>query len=173
MYEDTLLEKLTYILATKGDIMEAIRDIGSTSIDSTTLLKDYPSKIKEVHSNIKDVCKYLKFAVDGGDINNITIGDKDAQDILPYIRQVLLLKDKLSVNLNAIGTFSENTETLESLVDKVYSGSIALLERVDILEAQVNQLEADKANLTSSNEAMSETIKDLETELDEINGELI
>ena len=60
MYEDTLLEKLNYILGIKTELMNTISDIGSKSIDADTLFKDYPDKIREVHSDIKEVCELLE-----------------------------------------------------------------------------------------------------------------
>lgn len=172
MYEDTLLEKLNYILGIKTELMNTISDIGSKSIDADTLFKDYPDKIREVHSDIKEVCRYLKITVDGGDANDLE-NVEVLTDTLPYIQSILESKDKLSINLNAIGTFCENTEPLESLVDKVYSGSIALLEKVDKLEADINTLKADKENLLVENNDLKNNIKDLETRLDEINGEQV
>lgn len=173
MYEDTLLEKLNYILEIKSDLMNTITDIGCRSIDTNTLFKDYSEKIREVHSDIKDVCNYLKFAVEGGNVEDIESNSSVLDDSLPYVQSILGSKNKLSVNLNAIGTFCENTESLDSLVDKVYTGSIALLERIDSLEAENNQLRADKENLNSENSQLKEEIKDLEVELDEINGEQV
>lgn len=172
MYEDTLLEKLNYILGIKNELMNTINDIGSKSINADTLFKDYPDKIREVHSDIKEVCQYLKITVEGGDVSDLENAEV-LTDTLPYIQSILESKNKLSINLNAIGTFCENTESLESLVDKVYSGSVALLERVDTLEAENNMLKADKENLTVENNNLKENIKDLETELDEINGEQV
>lgn len=172
MYEDTLLEKLNYILGIKNDLMNTINDIGSKSINDDTLFKDYPDKIREVHSDIKEVCQYLKLTVDGGDIEDLENAEV-LTDTLPYIQSILESKNKLSINLNAIGTVCENTESLESLVDKVYSGSVALLEKVDRLEAENNMLKADKENLNIENNNLKENIKDLETELDEINGEQV
>ena len=172
MYEDTLLEKLNYILEIKNDLMNTINDIGCKSINADTLFKDYPDKIREVHSDIKEVCQYLKITVEGGDAADLENAEV-LTDTLPYIQSILESKNKLSINLNAMGTFCENTESLESLVDKVYSGSVALLEKVDRLEAENNMLKADKENLNIENNNLKENIKDLETELDEINGEQV
>ena len=172
MYEDTLLEKLNYILGIKNELMNTINDIGSKSINADTLFKDYPDKIREVHSDIKEICQYLKITVDGGDASDLENAEV-LTDTLPYIQSILESKNKLSINLNAIGIFCENTESLESLVDKVYSGNIALLEKLDRLEAENNMLKADKENLNTENNGLKENIKDLETELDEINGERV
>lgn len=172
MYEDTLLEKLNYILEIKNDLMNTINDIGCKSINADTLFKDYSDKIREVHSDIKEVCQYLKITVEGGDAADLENAEV-LTDTLPYIQSILESKNKLSINLNAMGTFCENTESLESLVDKVYSGSVALLEKVDKLEAENNMLKADKENLNIENNSLKENIKDLETELDEINGEQV
>ena len=172
MYEDTLLEKLNYILEIKNDLMNTINDIGCKSINADTLFKDYSDKIREVHSDIKEVCQYLKITVEGGDVSDLENAEV-LTDTLPYIQSILESKNKLSINLNAMGTFCENTESLESLVDKVYSGSVALLEKVDRLEAENNMLKADKENLNIENNNLKENIKDLETELDEINGEQV
>ena len=172
MYEDTLLEKLNYTLEIKNDLMNTIIDIGCKSIDANTLFKDYSDKIREVHSDIEEVCRYLKMTVDGGEASDLENAEV-LTDTLPYIQSILESKNKLSINLNAIGTFCENNEPLETLVDKVYTGSIALLERVDKLEAENNMLKADKENLTSENTVLKDNIKDLEIELDEINGEQV
>lgn len=172
MYEDTLLEKLNYILEIKNDLMNTIDDIGCKSINADTLFKDYPDKIREVHSDIKEICQYLKITVDGGNAKDLENADV-LTDTLPYIQSILESKNKLAVNLNAIGIFCESTESFDSLVSKVYTGSMELLEKVDRLEAENNMLKADKENLVVENNNLKENIKDLEIELDEINGEQI
>lgn len=172
MYEDTLLEKLNYILGIKNELMNTIDDRGCKSINADTLFKDYPDKIREVHSDIKEICQYLKITVDGGNVKDLENADV-LTDTLPYIQSILESKNKLAVNLNAIGIFCESTESFDSLVSKVYTGSMELLERVDKLEAENNMLKADKENLVIENNSLKENIKDLETELDEINGEQI
>ena len=172
MYEDTLLEKLNYILEIKNDLMNTISDIGCKSINADTLFKDYPDKIREVHSDIKEVCQYLKITVDGGNAEDLENAEV-LSDTLPYIQSILESKNKLAVNLNAIGIICESTESFDSLVDKVYTSSMELFDRVNKLEIENNALKADKENLAIENNALKENIRTLEKELDEINGEQI
>ena len=173
MYEDTLLEKLNYILDSKSSIKDAIIDIGSSSINDETLLRDYPNKIKEIHSDILEVCKYLKFAVDGGELIDLDKDKLTTTDTLPYIQSILVSKDKLSTNLNAVGTSASNTESLDRLVDKVYTGSQALLEENSKLKNDKALLEFENSELRTSNKEMEATIRTLEDELNRINGENI
>lgn len=120
MYEDTLLEKLEYLLETKGIIMQAIKDIGSATINEDTLFRSYADEIKNIHSEILEVCKLLQFTVEGGDLNEImTQEDLTIQDTLPYIQSILESKNKLSENLAAKGVPAENTEAFIDLVEKV------------------------------------------------------
>lgn len=172
MYEDTLLEKLNYILEVKNDLMNTIKDIGCKSINADTLFKDYPDKIREVHSDIQEVCRYLKITVEGGDGKDLENAEI-LTDTLPYIQAILESKNKLAINLNAIGILCESTESFDSLVNKVYTSSMELFERVDRLEVENNMLKADKENLAIENNNLKENIRSLEKELDEINGEQI
>ena len=173
MYEDTLLEKLEYILNTKSLIKDAIIDIGSTSMNDDVLLKDYPSKIKEVHSDIAEVCKYLNFTVNGGELPDTSEEKLTTLDTLPYIQSILASKDKLSINLNAIGTTASNIEPFNDLVDKVYTGSQALIEENNKIKKENELLKFEKAELQASNKELEATVRTLKDELDRINGEII
>lgn len=148
MYEDTLLEKLHYLLETKNEILQAIKDIGNNEITEYTLLRDYPDEIRRVHSDIIDVCRYLRFADEGGDVNTVLTEDPSTQDTMPYIRNILLSKNKLAENLMMRGVSAENTEAFMTLAEKV-----ALIEDATTAVAQ--------ARLSIGNR------------LDEINGEEI
>ena len=119
MYEDTLLEKLQYILSNKELIKKAIKDIGSETISDGTLFKDYSSEIMKIHSNIVEVCKMLYFLVYGGDINEIRVEEPTIKDTIPYIQQLSKAKSLLVDNLVLKGINSSVTEEFLDLVDKI------------------------------------------------------
>lgn len=119
MYEDTLLEKLQYILSNKELIKQAIKDIGSETISDDTLFKDYSSEIMKIHSNIVEVCKMLYFLVYGGDINEVRVEEPTIKDTIPYIQQLSKAKSQLVDNLVLKGINSSITEEFLDLVDKV------------------------------------------------------
>ena len=119
MYEDTLLEKLQYILSNKELIKQAIKDIGSETISDETLFKDYSSEIMKIHSSIVEVCKMLYFLVYGGDINEVRVEEPTIKDTIPYIQQLSKAKSQLVDNLVLKGINSSITEEFLDLVDKV------------------------------------------------------
>ena len=119
MFEDTLLEKLQYILSNKELIKQAIKDIGSETISDETLFKDYSSEIMKIHSNIVEVCKMLYFLVYGGDINEIIVEEPTIKDTFPYIQKLSKAKTQLVDNLVLKGINSSITEEFLDLIDKV------------------------------------------------------
>lgn len=119
MYEDTLLEKLQYILSNKELIKQAIKDIGSETISDETLFKDYSSEIMKIHSSIVEVCKMLYFLVYGGDINEIIVEEPTIKDTIPYIQQLSKAKSLLVDNLVLKGINSNVTEEFLDLIDKI------------------------------------------------------
>lgn len=119
MYEDTLLEKLQYILSNKELIKQAIKDIGSETISDETLFKDYSSEIMKIHSNIVEVCKMLYFLVYGGDVNKIVVEEPTIKDTFPYIQQLSKAKSLLVDNLVLKGINSSVTEEFLDLIDKI------------------------------------------------------
>ena len=119
MYEDTLLEKLQYILSNKELIKKAIKDIGSETISDDTLFKDYSSEIMKIHSSIVEVCKMLYFLVYGGDINEVRVEEPTIKDTIPYIQQLSKAKSLLVDNLVLKGINSSVTEEFLDLIDKI------------------------------------------------------
>lgn len=119
MFEDTLLEKLQYILSNKELIKQAIKDIGSETISDDTLFKDYSSEIMKIHSSIVEVCKMLYFLVYGGDINEIRVEEPTIKDTIPYIQQLSKAKSLLVDNLVLKGINSSVTEEFLDLIDKI------------------------------------------------------
>ena len=120
MYEDTMLEKLQYLLETKTEIMEAIQQIGNGDIDEHTLFRDYPDEIKKIHANLIDVCRYLDFIVNGGNLSETLESTPNYKDTYPYVQDILYCKELLAEALNEKGIECDNTYPLRHLIYLIY-----------------------------------------------------
>lgn len=144
MYEDTLMEKLNYLLETKDIIKQAIIDIGSDTISDETIFRNYADEILSIHSNIVEVCKYLNFTVNGGSLDDIENAEVNIKDTMPYIQELLVCKNKLSECLNVKGVTAENIEAFIDLVEKVLL--IETDSSIGMIDAQYVADELDTIN---------------------------
>lgn len=117
MYEDTLLEKLEYILGTKEAIKQSLINAGSTSITDETKFRDYASIIDSLFTNVEDLANKLNSIVYGKDLEE----GSTTPSIDSYIDELTKIKSLLVDNLNIKGATSTVDEPLLDLVNLINS----------------------------------------------------
>ena len=117
MYEDTLLEKLEYILGTKEAIKQSLINAGSTSITDETKFRDYASIIDSLFTNIEDLANKLNIIVYGKELEE----GSTTPSIDSYIDELTKIKSLLVDNLNIKGATSTVDEPLLDLVNLINS----------------------------------------------------
>lgn len=115
MYEDTLLEKLEYILGTKEAIKQSLINAGSTSITDETKFRDYASIIDSLFTNIEDLANKLNTIIYGKELEE----GSTTPSIDSYINDLTNIKSTLVDNLNIKGATSTINEPLLDLVNLI------------------------------------------------------
>lgn len=115
MYEDTLLEKLEYILGTKEAIKQSLINAGSTSITDDTKFRDYASIIDSLFTNIEYLANKLNTIVYGKELEE----GSTTPSIDSYINDLTNIKSTLVDNLNIKGATSTVDEPLLDLVNLI------------------------------------------------------
>lgn len=115
MYEDTLLEKLEYILGTKEAIKQSLINAGSTSITDETKFRDYASIIDSLFTNVEDLANKLNVIVYGKELEE----SSTTPSIDSYTDDLTKIKSTLVDNLNIKGATSTVDESLLDLVNLI------------------------------------------------------
>lgn len=119
LYEDTMLEKLEYLLETKNLIEQAIKDIGNNEINDETPFRNYPEEITKIHANILEICRVLQYIDEGGEFKEITTENLSYNDAAPYVQDIANAKKKLIENLNLKGISCDASYSFMDLVNLI------------------------------------------------------
>ena len=125
----SLFEKLEEINEIKHKIKQALIDIGGNGyIDDDTLFRIYPSVIKNIHSDLVDICSVMYLLLNGGDT---APEEKDltSVDVLSYANDFMQEKQKIVDYLNTCGVAATLQDSFDDLIAKLPQVEDALRER--------------------------------------------